>query len=234
MMFAPKRPEIDQRTMKLIVGAVALSLAFLTSLFAETALTSISDSYWQGGWSQSIFVGFLFAIASFLLAYNGQSGREMALSKIASIAGLCVALFPCRCEGQAELVPGLHYVAAAVMFFILAYFCRDFYLRATGKGHAQAKARAVVYAVCGWVILLSMLVLGFNAVSGGSIETLIPRVNFYGEAAALMAFGISWLMASHVLPLFNRADERFSLFRQDNPPEWPDVGVDRDRSQRDH
>jgi len=63
-----KRQEIDHRTIKLIVGIVSLSLAGLTSAFATTAITSISASYYEGGWSQSIFIGFLFAIAALLLA----------------------------------------------------------------------------------------------------------------------------------------------------------------------
>src|SRR5262245_61586793 len=117
----PRRPEIDHRTLKLIVGVVAISLAFLTSLFAKTALASISASYYEGGFSQGIFIGFLFAIAGFLLAYNGRSPREKVLSKIASVAGVCVALFPCDCGGHPEIIKGVHYAAAAIMFVVLAY-----------------------------------------------------------------------------------------------------------------
>src|SRR5262249_35008560 len=97
MLQHPDRPEINHRTMKLIVGLVALSLASLTSFFAHTRITSISASYYESGWSQNIFVGFLFAIAAFMLAYNGYSTLQMVLSKIAGIAALCIALFPCKC-----------------------------------------------------------------------------------------------------------------------------------------
>src|SRR5262249_26400434 len=106
-MMTPRRPEIDHRTLKLIVGIVATGLAGLTSLFAKAPLTSISASYYEGGWSQGIFIGFLFAIAAFLLAYNGRSATEMILSKVASIAAVCVALFPCGCDGHDQLVPGV-------------------------------------------------------------------------------------------------------------------------------
>ncbi len=51
MLPAPSAREIDHRTLKLIVGVVALSLAGLTRLFAHTAITSISASYYEGGWS---------------------------------------------------------------------------------------------------------------------------------------------------------------------------------------
>src|SRR5258707_5405811 len=118
MLSAPKREEIDHRTIKLIVGIVALSLATLTSAFASTAINSIRASYYEGGWSQSIFIGFLFAISAFLLAYNGLTSTEMMLSKIAAVAALGVALFPCECDSHPALVPYVHGVSAALMFSI--------------------------------------------------------------------------------------------------------------------
>ncbi len=212
MFSAPKRQEIDHHTIKLIVGVIALSLASLTSFFATTAITSISASYYEGGWSQSIFIGFLFAIAASLLAYNGLSRPEMLLSKVAAAAALGVALFPCRCDTHIELVPYVHGISAATMFLILAYFCYTFYRRARDKGHPQAKTRAAIYALCGVAIFLAILVLAIDNLFGGSLSARIPRLTFYGEATGLVAFGISWLTASRVLPIITRQDERFSPF----------------------
>ena len=96
MLAAPTRQEIDHRTIKLIVGLVAVSLASLTNVFAKSPISSISASYYEVGWSQSIFIGFLFAIAAFLLAYNGLSLNRNDTDKVASVAALGVALFPCR------------------------------------------------------------------------------------------------------------------------------------------
>jgi len=206
----PNHEEIDHHTIKLIVGIIALSLANLTSFFASTPITSISASYYETGWSQSIFVGFLFAIAAFLLAYNGLSFWEMALSKVAAIAALGVALFPCQCDNRDEIIPYVHAASAAVMFLILTYFCYLFFKRAKAKGYAQAKARAGIYAICGVTILASVLVLAFDGFSGGILSEKIPRLTFYGERAGLMAFGISWLTAARVLPILTRQDERFS------------------------
>jgi len=216
MLPTPKRQEIDHRTIKLVVGVIATSLAGLTSLFAQSRIASISASYYEGGWSQSIFIGFLFAIAAFLLAYNGQSRGEMVLSKVASVAALGVALFPCKCEVHTELVPYVHGVSAAVMFVVLACMCHGFYRRARDKGHAQANARATVYAICGLAIVLSIVVLALDNVTGGSIRAFVPRLTYYGETAGLVAFGISWLTASRVLPMLTRRDERFSPFRERN------------------
>lgn len=212
MLSTPKRPEIDHRTIKLLVGVIAISLATVTNLFAHAPLTSISASYYEGGWSQGIFIGFLFAIAAFLLAYNGLWTSEMVLSKVASLAGLGIALYPCKCGDHHELVPYVHAICAAAMFLILAYFCYVFYRRALAKRHTQAKARAAVYALCGIAIVLSIVVLAYDGISGGVLSASIPRLTFYGERTGLMAFGISWLTASRVLPVLTRPDERFSPF----------------------
>ncbi len=212
MLRAPVRQEIDHRTIKLVVGVIALTLALLTQLFSRDQLTSISASYWEGGWSQSIFTGFLFAIAAFLLAYNGMTWTEMALGKIAALAAAGVALFPCACGTHTPPVPFIHGTSAAVMFVILAYFSYGFYRRAVAKGHAEARVRAGIYAVCTGFILVSIVALAIDHFFNEFFSAAIPRFVFYGEACGLVSFGISWLVASRVLPLLTREDERFSLF----------------------
>lgn len=211
------RPEIDSRTIKLIVGVIALSLAPLTGALSPTTIDSISASYYAGGWAQSIFIGFLFAIAAFLLAYNGRSNAEMALSKLAAAAGLGVALFPCTCGAHHVAMPYVHSLSALLMFAVLAVFCLIFYRRARAKGHPQAQARAGVYALCGAAIVLAIAVLAMDPMLGGALVRAVPRLVFYGEATGLTAFGISWLTASHTLPWLNRESERFAPWRAVNP-----------------
>lgn len=217
MAMQPKREEIDHRTIKLIVGVIAISLPFLTSAFASNAIASISASYYEGGWSQSIFVGFLFAISAFLMAYNGLTPTEMLLSKVAAAAALGVALFPCECDSHPALVPYIHGASAAVMFLILTFFCRAFYKRAMEKGYPQAKVRAAIYVACGLVILLAIAALAYDHFSGGALSARIARFVFYGESAGLIAFGVSWLTASRTIPVITRKEERFSPLREENP-----------------
>lgn len=59
----------------------------------------------------------------------------MVLSRVAALAGLGVAMFPCQCHGGEEIIPYVHYVSAVVMFAVLAYFCIEFYRHARSKGH---------------------------------------------------------------------------------------------------
>ena len=217
MLIYPRRQEIDHRTIKLTIGVIALTLAGLTSSFSNAKITSISASYYEGGWAQSIFIGFLFAIAALMLAYNGMSKTEMILSKLASFAGAGVAMFPCGCGSHTELIPYVHSASASIMFLILAYFCYKFYLRAKDKPNKEARLRAVIYGICGFAILLSIFTLGLDSFTGEALSKITPRLTFYGEATGLIAFGISWLTASRTIPMLTKKDERFSPFRQDNP-----------------
>src|ERR1035437_4530543 len=213
MLTKPQFPEIDHRTMKLMVGVIALSLPIVTNYLASltgSPLSSISESYWRGDWPQTIFVGFLFAIGSFLIAYNGQSRPEMVLSKVAAGAAFGVAMFPCGCDGEPQIIPGFHYISAGVMFGVLAYFCYLFLTRALEQGHPQAKLRAAIYAACGITIVVCSVALGYNGVTQ-SLTDRFPDFVFWAEAGGLWSFGVSWLTASHVLPVVNRPDERFRL-----------------------
>ena len=107
------------------------------------SLDSISDAYYASDASRNVFVGCLFAVSAFLLAYNGFSRKEMIASKIASGAAFLVAMFPCVCDRQVDVSVHVHGTAAAAMFLILAYLCFVFRQRATAKGYPQAKARAI-------------------------------------------------------------------------------------------
>jgi len=211
MTPAFKQHEIDHHVLKLIVGIIALSLANLTTFFAGVPLESISESYHEGGWARDFFVGFLFAIGAFLLAYNGECTLEMVLAKVAALAALGVAIFPCQCGRNDEIIPYVHYVSAVVMFLVLACLCGVFYRRAHGKGHRQALWRAWIYATCGVAILGAVAVLVADAMSGGAISDKVHRLVFYGERVGLVAFGVSWLVASRVFPGITTPGERVSL-----------------------
>ena len=212
MFTDPVKSEIDEHTGKLIVGVIATSLASLTSYFSVDPLESISASYYDKFWARDIFVGFLYAISAFLLAYNGRSKRQMVLSKIAAFSAIGVAMFPCKCGTHEEIIANVHGLSALTMFLILAIFCYTFFKRAKTKQSKQAKVRAYIYAVCGITIIISILILGYDNLSNYSISSKITRLTFYGENAGLIAFGIAWLTASRMLPLLTGKEERLSVF----------------------
>ncbi len=213
MASKEQHAEIDNHTMKFIVGFIAISLAYLTEKFAVKPLASISASYWDEGlWSGNIFVGFLFAISAFLLSYNGHERREKWLSKVAALAAICVAIFPCGCDGHPQIIPMVHYIAASVMFSILAVFCYFFFLRAWKKGWAQARTRAILYGGCGLAIILAMVSMVVDHLMDDALSNRFQQLTFYAEATGLVAFGIAWLTASRILPYLTRSDEKLSIF----------------------
>ena len=205
------KPEIDYRTMKMGVGIIAIGLAYLTNITAGGNLPSISDSYHVGGLASTIFVGCLFVISAFLIAYNGKSNLEFWLSKISAVAAIGIAIFPCKCEIYPELVTGAHGISAAIMFLALVCFCIIFLRRALAKGHPEALMRAGVYTICFLVIMAAIITIAVDGMFGGFIKNKINNIVFYGERAGLIAFGLSWLTASHVLPILNSKNERHRM-----------------------
>src|SRR4051812_37881459 len=133
MAERPASPEIYHRSIKLLIGLIAISLASLTNFLSATDIASVSASYYEGDWPRNIFVGCLFAIAAFLLAYNGWSLPELILSKVAALSALGVAMFPCGCGSHPEIIRHVHAFSAAGMFLVLAIFCFLFFNRALDR-----------------------------------------------------------------------------------------------------
>lgn len=171
MQVSFKQGEINHHALKFMVGLIAISLSNLTEMLSAEGIASISASCHAGGWWRNIFVGLLFAIGSFLLAYNGTTvPQEAILAKVAAIATFCVAMFPCGCGGEDEIIPYVHYVSAAVTFVVLAAFCAIFCKRARAKATRKASWRASVYAICGGIIVVSILVLTMDFISKDALS----------------------------------------------------------------
>ena len=89
--------EIDQQRMAFMVGAVAVGLPLLllfVGLFLSTCwYFSISHYYYSQFWG-SVFIGCLFFIGTYLLAWQGQSRGERILANIAGPFAWGIALFP--------------------------------------------------------------------------------------------------------------------------------------------
>ncbi len=214
MLKTPERREIDEHTGKLIVGIIALTLASIANFLSGGDLCSISESYHRGGLARDVFVGSLLAISAFLASYNGHDNKQMVLAKIAAIAAIGVALFPCECDWYPEVIPNVHGASAAIMFIVLAFFCKTFYDRAKDKiqEHPKAKRRCSIYAACAAAIVFSILILGVDGLFNNFIKDVIPNLTFIFEAVGLVAFGIAWLTASRILIGLTDPDERIRPF----------------------
>src|SRR5690349_3948772 len=104
----------DIRTMRTIIGAIALALPVVVYLLAGRITTSISASYHEPQ-THDVFVGFLFILGALLLSYKGhrlwlplgegstlwvriKRDQEDWISAIGGIAAIFTALFPTACD----------------------------------------------------------------------------------------------------------------------------------------
>jgi len=201
--------EIDHRALKIMIAVVAFSLANLTSVLANGSIDSISGAYKYGGWARDVLVGAMFAVAAFMFSYNGYRPLERALTKATAVAALGVALFPGEVEPVGSTTQMVHTIASLVMFSTLAGLCWIFHERAKRKSLMRANRRAVLYVICGGVMVASMLVVVADHLLGDPLLARIPRLVFHCERVALLAFGTAWLAAGHIVPWFTDPEERW-------------------------
>ena len=219
------RPEIDQYTIKFLIGLVALLLPAVEYAVSHGAISSISDSYWYRGsslegcsyWSRNLFVGSLFAIAAMLCGYNGTSSKQLWFGKLAAASALLIANFPCACgDDSHESMRGVHAASAAVLFAVLAWFCLDFIERAKTKLHGVRKTaagrRIVIYKACAVGMFVGIGLIAFHALFAKPGDPNAERLVFWGESFGLVSFGLSWLTASRKLPGITHPSERQTVW----------------------
>ena len=90
-------------------------------------------------------------------------------------------------------------------------FLWGFFWRAYGKAYLFARIRAAIYAVCGVIIIAAIILLLIDHIFKGTISSKIDCFIFYGEATALVAFGIAWLTASHMFWIFTNSNDKIKL-----------------------
>lgn len=213
--LTPRPPEqefvFEYRILRLLLGIVAFALPLAVLIVARTPLPSISASYYTA--ARDIFVGTLFVIAIFLVAYQGHKPIENWIANLGAGAAIVAALFPTSCD-QCETTPisTIHLIAGATLFLVIAYFCLGpFRQSAKSKKGPDAMQRVGLYSVCGWVIILSILFIGMAPFAFAAAVGNGWAVTFWGEFISMWAFGLAWIVASKILPWFADPDERLQI-----------------------
>ena len=212
MAFNNTAPIFDYKALRLLMGIIAIAIAPLVSVIAAESLASVSASYHSN--ARDWFVGMLFVVGAFLWAYNGHSTRESIASKVASIAAICVALFPTACTGcSSDLASTIHGIAAIMLFLILAYFCFGPFRENTKGKPGKKGSRSKIYFGCGCVIVGSILtgLIAKLTISAATLDA--TSIIYWVEAIALSAFGVAWIVAGKVLRILADDDEALHLFR---------------------
>ncbi|WP_375687816.1 hypothetical protein [Pseudooceanicola sp. LIPI14-2-Ac024] len=210
-----------------MLGGLGVALPFLmilTGLLAEGTLRPSMSDYYHA-LQRDIFVGCLFAIGTFLIAYRGHDrapGETLSDEVITNLAGfgaICIALFPSETQpgdpvtlmqayvGVGNAVLG-HYIAAQVFLYSLAWMCFVHFGR-TGNA-----ARRRVYRLCGLAIVAAGLVATGAAAArhfgppAAEAFVVDNAVVFWCEAVGVWAFGIAWLVKGRAEMLLMRRRPR--------------------------
>lgn len=201
---------------------------------------SISDYYYTP--AGDIFVIILSALGLFLFTYNGYERLEKILLKTAAVCAVLVPLVPtnpkCGKDGVIctvcvkaihnindrgflgiYITDNWHLIFALIFLFCLAvisikYFTKShdpILVKRNGKLTQKGK-RNVLYRVCGWIIIASLIILGIligaEKINGYPVFPGVPVI-FIFETISVWAFGLSWLTKGQTLLLFpDKPEER--------------------------
>lgn len=208
-------PIFDYKTLRFVMGLIAIAIAPVVSLIADITLSSVSASYHTE--ARNVFVGMLFIVGGFLGAYNGHTIWQSVWSKVAAIAALVVALFPTECDTcLPDRTSFAHGIAALTLFVILAYFCfGPFRKKTKGQGGKKSR-RSKIYLSCG-LIMVGAMVAGVIAKFAYSNEVLKANaVVYWVEAVALTTFGFAWFVAGKTLNVFVDEDQKHYLLKRND------------------
>jgi hypothetical protein len=209
---------ISYLSLRKAVGIIGVSLPFVLvignwGIFHASAIED-SISYYYHTEMRGVFVGRLWAIGVFLLSYRGYEKRDEIAGRLACVFALGVALFPTArepgtcdivhlftvgrsgCDTE-HIVSFVHATFASLLFLTLAYFSLFLFTETQPRQKIamtrRKRERNVVYYVCGWIIVASIvgvwvLHVGLRLGRFGPIPVL-----FGFESLAVVSFGVSWL-----------------------------------------
>ena len=158
-----------------------------------------------------VFTGILGAFGLFLFSYRGydvttEKVSDNILTNLAGLLAIITALVPTACYqlGCAELVPNghsnstigtIHLIAAAGFLIIMGWMS---YFRFTmgDKTDPVKKKRNRLYRICGIGLWGSLLLIAIGFV----LDVNLTGIDvFIGETAALIFFGVAWLVKGEAL-----------------------------------
>jgi hypothetical protein len=201
--------------LRMLIGSLALLLPIVLLvgdwrlLSGPFAARGSLSAYYHSG-MRDVFVGFLFAIAAFLVTYRAFTLRiENLLTIVAGLAAIVVAVFPTDRPAEVlarspetplqhslgeGLTAGIHYGGAVSLIVLLAVISVFFGIkeakRAPSAGHRPPVfwtwfhwgCAAVIACACGYMLLAN------------SAHVLDDRYSLLiGESVSVVAFGLSWL-----------------------------------------
>lgn len=189
------------RVLRVVIGIMGISLPVALLLGDWLLLenggaprTSLSAYYHSP--MRDVFVGILCVVGIFLITYHVVDYKwQNRLSSVAGVLALGVALFPTGAPaGQATAlqktlgeptVAWVHFGCAVVFIVSLAAIGFIF-----GRLEKEDRHLRLFHYVCAATILLSLGYVGLTKLTGWADDYSL----LIGEALAVLAFGVSWLV----------------------------------------
>lgn len=196
---------ISYLVLRKAIGVLGIALPFVLVfgqiLFYESGVASSISSYYYTG-MRDVFVGFLCAIAVFLMSYKGYERKDDLAGDLACVFGVGVALFPTSPDVGAtplqQWVGWAHLAFAAAFFVTLAYISLCLFTKTGSMKPPTRKKqqRNLVYRACGGTMLGCLVLIALVELVPGIDLSEIKRRDpvFWLEALAIVAFGVSWLV----------------------------------------
>lgn len=214
----PSEEIISYQKLRAFIGIIGLLLP--VAVVAGCFVFGDKDYSWQHSISHYyyskmhiVFVCTLCVLGGFLITYKGKDKWESRLSNIAGYCAFGIASFPTsftdfRTPGDgtnqyiavlteiSKFWNGVHFGFAAALFTCFVIFCLYFFQipddKYTGTELVKFKRRKRIYKICGWGILLSIILIAvFNFVP--PFKGTFAYSTFTFETTALWFFGTAWL-----------------------------------------
>lgn len=117
-----------------------------------------------------------------------------------------------QCLLGPKVGPVLHLIAAGIFFAALAVYCLVLFVRGTVQTREEA-AEHRIYRLCGWVILVSIALVGLLVWTGLDLRIQSLRPIFWLETAACFAFATSWTVKGRTMrPVVRMLSRRMPEF----------------------
>jgi hypothetical protein len=203
--------------MRIFVGTIGLLLPWVLLvgnwLCGQAVQPSISNYYYTP--MRNVFVGALWALAMFLIAYNGYDWPDRLITNIAGACAIGVSLFPTPPYGPStahqQEIGYFHFAFAGVAFVLLGVMSLRFASREpTPPGLPFGRRCMDAFGFTGpgtsstpaWE-LIAYRVSGFLIIACAALSYPLWHVNAYTliylETILLTAFGASWFIKGRKL-----------------------------------
>lgn len=187
------------------IGVIGIGLPVVLGLGGAIAdgepLRQSMSAYYYSPTMRDVFVGVLIAIGACLYLYKGFSSRENWALNVAGVMVIGVALVPTSPPGDKQGSFLTAHASLAVLFFAciayVAVFRASDTLRLIRDGNRAVRLRRIYRALGIGMLVSPLIAVGVAFALQRSSEE--RSVVFFLEGAAVLMFGIFWLVKSREL-----------------------------------